>query len=682
MPVRLSPRSSRKSGNDPEAGAVAIAPLKTIRLEMSHLKMRVGFPTAPALAGIWLVCCSSLVLLGWFLSALGFLNGWGYLAGVATGLVLVAIFARRAAKRPGFRIFRPVPASRFRRLLPALYLTTLALALVGGALYAPSNYDAFSYRLPRMLNWLAEGQWHWIHTSHQAKNTRGTVSEWILMPLLLCGSTGRLLFIPNLVSYALLPGLVFGILSMLGISRRVAWNWMWIFPSGYCFVLQAGSIGNDLIGATLFLAGMFFALRARIRMNFADLALATLGMALATGVKPSNAPLVLPWLVAAWPAIPLLWRNLPRSIALAFPAVMISFAPNAWLNHKHCGDWTGLAAEPVMMKAGAPWLCLSWNVPYLFLQNVTPPVFPFSEAYNRQVQSLIPDELKKKLSDHFQPEAARFHASEMMMEENGPLGLGVLALLVLGALGGCVIARNRNVQPVHTRRHWLPWLVFMATIAALLPMLVRSGLTGSGRYLAPHYLLLIPPFIIAKNLPEFYRGGIWRFAVVICFIAAGSTMILSPARPLWPALTILKAAEAEGSSNPAIQRAWDVYTIYRKRPEAFAPMLDMIPEDAGLIGLLSDNTPEASLWKPFGKRRVLHILPTDSSDSIRERGIEYIVAGERRMEIGPFPTLEEFCREFGAEIIGSDDFAVMARIGIEPWHVLKISAAHDETKTH
>jgi len=38
---------------------------------------------------------------------------------------------------------------------------------------------------------------------------------------------------------------------------------MWLVPTGYCFLLQAGSISNDLFGAVFAMAAVDFALRAR-----------------------------------------------------------------------------------------------------------------------------------------------------------------------------------------------------------------------------------------------------------------------------------------------------------------------------------------------------------------------------------------------------------------------------------
>ena len=57
---------------------------------------------------------------------------------------------------------------------------------------------------------------------------------------------------------------MFSVFTRLGVRRRVAWSWMWLVPTGYCFLLQAGSIGNDLFGAPFALAAVDFALRAKV----------------------------------------------------------------------------------------------------------------------------------------------------------------------------------------------------------------------------------------------------------------------------------------------------------------------------------------------------------------------------------------------------------------------------------
>ncbi len=623
----------------------------------------------------WMLLCAWLGLTGWILSALRFLNIAGYCLSFALAAGLLVVFRESGLPRlPALRL--PVLRRRFRRLPAFLYLIAFCMALAGGLIYAPSNYDALCYRLPRILQWISESGWHWIHTGHVAVNTRTAATEWISLPILLFTSSDRLLFLPNIISFAFLPGLVFGILSRLGVSRRVAAQWMWIFPSGYCFALQAGGIGNDLIGSTLFLGGILHALKARNGMAWRDFALACIGMALATGSKASNLPLGLVWLLALFPAAALLRRFPLRCLALAPVLALISFLPTAWHNHRITGDWTGLAHEGTLLRGGDPLLYLSWNIPYLLIQNLTPPVFPFNRAWNNAVMEMTPPDLRTRLESNFEPPAAGWVAPETMMEENGPLGLGIAGLLVMGAVLGPFARLRAGILPSQAKtKNALLWLVFAGAVVSLLPILLKSGLAGSGRYLAPHYLLLILPFLVAPGLAAFVRTRLWNAGVLLCFLGLFSAMVLSAARPLWPALTVLDSIGAEHSGNPLLRRAWEVYTVYRQRPDAFGPIRDQLPPEATRIGFLSANTPEASAWKPYGKRQILHIKTTDTPRSIRDRGIGYVLAGERTMREANFPELEEWCARNDATVAASADFYLMVSKGMERWHVLKVNTA-------
>ena len=221
---------------------------------------------------------------------------------------------------PAFRpqkIFR-----RCRRPLPAIFFLLAALVFLGGILYAPNNFDALTYRLPRMLNWLAAGKWFWISTINERQNYSGADWEWIAMPFLALLRSDRGMFLINALGFLLMPGLLFSIFRRLGVARKVAWTWMWLLPLAYGCLTQAGSIGNDFLGALFCLLSIYFGLRARRSGRVTDVWLAVLAAALLTGVKLSNLPLALPCLVAIWPALGQLkkiwpaaspWLELPPS---------------------------------------------------------------------------------------------------------------------------------------------------------------------------------------------------------------------------------------------------------------------------------------------------------------------------------------------------------------------------------
>ena len=208
---------------------------------------------------IWLWISVLMSVAGWSLSALGELNPMGY---AVFGLVVAALFAfgRKAfgweVPVTGFNWRRT--RRRFRRWLPASFAVLAFLVFLGGALYPPSNHAAFTYRTPRVLHWLMDGHWYWIHTADYRMNDRACGFEWLTAPLLLFTKSDRGLFLINFVSFLLLPGLIFSMFTRLGVRPRVAWYWMWLLPTGYNFLLQAGSVANDTFPTVYALAAMDF----------------------------------------------------------------------------------------------------------------------------------------------------------------------------------------------------------------------------------------------------------------------------------------------------------------------------------------------------------------------------------------------------------------------------------------
>ena len=213
-------------------------------------------------------------------------------------LVLVAFGIARTRfpgpVRPPRKSFSRLRA-RFRRALPAAFGLLALLILVGGLLYPPTNHTAVTYRVPRVLQWLAAHQWHWIsNTENFRMNNRACGIEWLSAPLLLFFRSDRALFLLNFVPFLMLPGLIFSLFTRLGVGPRVAWHWMWLLPTGYNFVLQAGSTGNDTFPTVYALAAVDFACRAWISRKPSDLWFSLMTTALLTEAKASNLPLLLP----------------------------------------------------------------------------------------------------------------------------------------------------------------------------------------------------------------------------------------------------------------------------------------------------------------------------------------------------------------------------------------------------
>src|SRR3954469_11332538 len=159
---------------------------------------------------LWLSALASLA--GWVLSALGQLNVRGY-AAFAVLSVVILWFARKSGNQASVSnshvssVLGCVRRARFRRALPLSFVIFSALIFIGGVLYAPNNHTALTYRIPRVLKWLFENGWYWVHTPNPRINDRACGIEWLSAPLLLLTRSDRALFLLNFIPFLLLPGL-------------------------------------------------------------------------------------------------------------------------------------------------------------------------------------------------------------------------------------------------------------------------------------------------------------------------------------------------------------------------------------------------------------------------------------------------------------------------------------------
>src|SRR6267378_6721550 len=343
------------------------------------------------LVRLWLWVSAVAAAAGWTLSALGQLNRTGY--GFAFAVFVIFVLVGRSGwltariEDRGLRMDGHLPSSifhlrfrafarRFRRPLPLCFAVLALLIFLGGVLYPPSNYTGITYHIPRVLQWLSHGQWWWIHTPVVRMNYSGCAFEWLNAPLLLFTKSDRALFLLNFIPFLLLPGLVFSVFTRLGVRPKAARQWMWLLPTGYNFMLQAGSIGNDAFTAVCALAAIDFSCRAWASRRHQDLWFSLLAVALMTGSKATSMPLLLPWLVLVFGLLPLLRKNWLATLPVMALAITTSFFPLALMNKLHCGDWLGTSIEPAHFEIHQPLIGIAGNAFQLLLANFVPPVFP------------------------------------------------------------------------------------------------------------------------------------------------------------------------------------------------------------------------------------------------------------------------------------------------------------------
>jgi hypothetical protein len=614
--------------------------------------------------------CSFCNVIGWGLSLGHQLRPTGYWVTLAGGLAVWALACRRLAPSPARAVCVRRLARRFRRPFPFSFLVLAFLSFVGGALHAPTNYDGLAYRLPRSLNWLAEGRWHWIPTEFNRINTRAPGFEWVSTPIIALTSTDRFLFLINIVSFLLLPGLVFALFTRLGVRRRAAWHWMWLVPTGYCFLLQSGSIGNDMFGACLTLCAMVFALRARESHSLADLSLSILGAALMTSSKASNMPLLLPWAVALFPALVIVRRRFVVVGALSIVALVVSLAPQLVLNQKFSGDWSGAKAENAEFISQASWAHVVNNTALLALQNFAPPIFPFTTQWAVLADRIQPAFYRKAMLETFEPAGAKWSLPEMAMEEAAGLGFGVSVLLLVSA---CAAFRNRRAAKASADfllpRDKFIVAVLVASVIALYAFLLKSGMTVAARIATPYYCLLLPLFLTGRFHEALVRRPWWRRAGLAVFALGALLVVISPPRPLWPANWALDQVK---SDSGLLARARTVYSVYSRRAYGFEPVRQHLPPGIKRLGLVTSDDPETSLWRPFGSLRVIHLSRSDSADTLLARDVHHVLVHASKVESSFQLPLEAWLARMRAKVIAKIPLQLRAREGPSDWLLIEV----------
>ena len=627
---------------------------------------------------IWLLYAATCSAAGWILSYFRILNAPAYLAVHALFLASIWFFYRTPLQK-FFRLgtlhkikarFLPTRRSQehpisLHRLLPASFFLLSLLALFAGLSHAPNNFDALTYRLPRVLYWLQDHGWSWIHTINVRLNNRATGFEWLIAPQLSLFHTDRLLFLLNYFSFLLLPGLLFSLLRECRSQTRTAWLWMWLFPTGYGYLLQSSSICNDAYAAVYALTASTLALRFVRNHKTRDLLFCLLSSALLSGAKTSNLPLLLPvflLLVFSWKALLSAWRPF---LTIVVPFVLVSFVPMACLNWKYCGDWTGTSLEPSRFVSSA-WIGLVGNFGQALAQNFSPPVLPNARALDAALQSLLPSCILEPLRQNFEY-GFTFGLGELPTDVSG-FGLGIFLLLLLSS----------SLSFPFCRQYWrdspLPIRLFLLTgPLSLVWFFTKSSLSEISRVSLPYFPIALVFVLATSSWHRLNRSRLFRFVVVLNLFLALVTLIIDPSRPLWPAQTILSHPTPFPLLEKFRFRALSVYTNYGSRAQAFTPLRRLLPIEVSEVGFFNyGNDPAASLWKPYGSLIVREVTPKDNLSSLQASGLHYVYAGERVVRETRSQTVEQWATDLHGSILANTILYPAVSRGAERWVLILI----------
>lgn len=622
------------------------------------------------LVRLWICFAAFASAAGWTLSACGQLNRAGYSIAFVAFVIFVFVGRKELGLVSVGKLFCwGKIRRRFCRPLPLCFAALAGLIFLGGVLYPPSNYTGVTYHVPRVLQWLAHEQWFWIHTPVSRMNFSGCANEWLSAPLLLFTQSDRALFLINFIPFLLLPGLVYSVFTRLGVRAKVASQWMWLLPTGYNFLLQAGSICNDTFSAVFALAAIDFGFRAWESRRLRDLWFSLLAAALMTGTKAISLPLLLPWLVLIFMLLPLLRQKWLLTLPVIVLAATVSFFPTALMNHLHCGDWLGTATEVSHLEMHNPLIGIGGNAFQLLLANFVPPIFPMAGWWNLHAPLFLPHFFVEAMNTHF--DTGFFVVGELPTEDLAGVGLGI-SLMLAAAFFGSFFIRGTASQPPAKRLipRWLCRCVLLAAWISLATYCMKSGMITAARLIAPYYALLVPSLLIGPAQSYIIRRGWWRVLVSAVLAAAFVVLILSPDRPLWPAKTVLAKLHEQHPDQRLVARALKVYTVYSERSDALAGVRALLQPEIKIVGFIGTaDDADISLWRPFGGRRVEHFFLTDPPELIRQH-VEYVVVSGFNLQQHSM-TFDAWRRQSGGELVATTNAMLKLTEGLQPWYIVR-----------
>ena len=619
----------------------------------------------------WILLSTLLVGGGWVLSALHQLNRGGY-AVILSPLALV-IFLWCKKSRPlspdNFRHWRSKFQRRFRCRAPRLFLVIAVLSGLSGCLYPALNYDANAYRLPRVMHWLWAGQWHWIHTFDSRMNIAACGTEWLSAPLILFSHTDRLLFLTNWVSYLMLPGLLFSVFTRLCVRPRVAWWWMWLLASGWCFALQAGSMANDSFAVIYILAAVDLALRAHKKNSATDWWLSLLAVALATGTKQTNIPLALLWLIAAWPDIRLLWTRPIISAMVMGTALLVSVVPISALNFEHCGTWLPTDA-PGIATLGKFQLNPFWgiigNTFYIPVQNLLPPFYDLLPPFYTYWVTLLNEMMQHFLNTSFGAHFASFdHFGYLtgffyhgISEGNAGLGLGICILIFVSVRKIHQCRKSANGEEMMLHDCFLR-VLRVAPWGVLLVFMAKVGTFENARQLTPYYALLFPAWLVNPGQSWITRQRQWQRLGWLVMVVTAVLVATAGDRPLFPAQTIWGALRKKFPDSNVVSAQCSRYVdSFYQITQARRNYLKLaLPKGETVIGYYAQisDVDEPGIWLPYGQRRVECLLPDDPPERLRSLGIHFVVVDGTAVR-QTYRTIEFWMQKYNAIGVGSYTF--------------------------
>ena len=156
------------------------------------------------------------------------------------------------------------------------------------------------------------------------------------------------------------------------------------------------------------------------------------------------------------------------------------------------------------------------------------------------------------------------------------------------------------------------------------------------------------------------------------FFMAAVLVIVTPSRPLWPARTLLSALVDAQPQREWIRRALTVYSVYGIRADGLAPVREKLPADASIVGLVTYDDLETSLWRPFGRRSFRHVLVSDTREQLLQQGIKCVIVNGELMDGRWGITFEGWLKRYGGQVEATIPLRLRAGRQSFDWYIVRL----------
>jgi hypothetical protein len=293
------------------------------------------------------------------------------------------------------------------------------------------------------------------------------------------------------------------------------------------------------------------------------------------------------------------------------------------------------------------------NVFCLVAQNLKPPVFPFSKAWNADMQLF----LQTPLGAHFREFEDFGRLSFGVGESAAALGAGLFLLVAISFFA----ARHyqQAFRPAETANRpdlwqtilkWVPWGLLLAFMA-------KIGTYENGRQLASYYVLLFPLLLSSAGQSILVRQRWWMTLAILVLALSAGLLVISRDRPLFPAQTMVAWLEAKFPHSKLVS---NIQTTYAETPAFEAQrkqIMGILPKDESVLGYASgiDCPAGSSVWLPYGRRRVIEVLPGDTAKQMEQAGIHDVVIEEAYLKQAQ-STPQQWLGQYNAVLIAQWEF--------------------------